>query len=215
MKARVVWLAVLGLLLAASPVAGAQTDASDPPNVRGPLESVTKRCGRRLERNNNGVVIGVVRSCVRFYRFRPSSETNSARDYGVIWLQTTIDTRRRWCATTVRSTIPIPRRARLHSRRPRVVRLRRLRGATTRLVVDANGHARRRSAYIRRWLVLYPRVLRGVTRNDGRAFRAVWFGSSDRELAFASGVEISWKQGNVPVSVSSRLRYEIKRKRSC
>lgn len=213
MRARVICLVAVGFL-SAVPVARAQTDASDAPSVSGPLVRVTKQCGRGHERND-GVVIAVVRSCLRFYTFRITSETNPVRDYGVIWLQANVDTRHRWCATTVKSDILVPRGARLEEGRPKVRRPARRRRHTTRLVVDAGGYASR-NAVIKKSFVVYPRLMRGLPRNRRRVFRTVWFGSSGRELAFVSGAEISWRTlDGSPPRVQSRLRYELRRKRSC
>jgi hypothetical protein len=204
---------MVGVLLASPSANAEQLDARRDPRVSGPLSEVTQRCERKTEKSEGHIVL-VARSCIRFYVFDPDKEADAKRDYGAIWLQTNVDSRRGWCATTVKSIIHIPPKAVSLVRRPRAVGGTVRRRYTTRLTLGANGKAAR-EAKIARSFVLYPRRLEGRLRREGRVFRAVWHGSRDNKLAFVSGVEISWR-GDRPGTVSSSLHYRINHEgRSC
>jgi hypothetical protein len=203
---------VLGLLLSAGPVAARQMDARSSPRVRGPLAQIAKDCKSRRERFR-GRVIAVARSCVRFYTL--AGDSNARRDYGVIWLHTTVDSRRSWCTTRVRSDINIPDGTRLHERSPRLFRAGRRRRVTTRLVVDAAGFAESNAVVSKRFTMI-PRRLQGARAANGRIWRAVWRGSSPAIVGAASGAEISWPQSErPPTPVTSGLRYEVQSKPRC
>jgi hypothetical protein len=214
MRARLVPILVLGLLGLVPAALARQMDARDFPRVSGPLTLATKECDRKALRAG-GSLAAVVKSCLRFYRFNPARETNPSRNYGAIWLQTNVDGRNGWCATVVKSDIRIPDRSVALARRPRSNRTARPRGHRTFLPVDANDNATS-NAFITRWFRFYPRSMRGMMLNEGRKFRTLWYGSAGRKLAFASGVEISWRRSaGQPQSVSSALQYKIKKKGIC
>jgi hypothetical protein len=208
--AAVVVLALVGL---APPAHARQIDARDRPSVSGPLTRVIKQCTRERRRAPSGVVIAVAKNCVFFYSFNPARETNPRRDYGAIWLQTTLDAKRGWCAATTKSDIRVPRGSIPHARRPQAVRTGRRHWHRTVLVVDASDNALR-NGRIARWFVLFPRVLRGNTLDGGRLFRSVWRGSTARTVASASGLEISWRQAaGPPTTLKTKLAYLIRNKR--
>ena len=206
-------LLLSGLLAAPSTALAAQMTARDRPVVRGPLRQEIRRC-RSREVRFEGRVIAEARSCIRLYRLRPGVDNHSARDYGAVWLQATLDPRRRWCAEKVRSDVDVPDGTRMHNRAPRSRFTDRRRRVRTRLVVDARGRADRRGV-IRQGYALLPRALRTSTRSDGRLWRAVWRGSTDATVAIATGIEISWPAGEPPDRVSSNLAYRLQRKASC
>jgi hypothetical protein len=206
---------VLGLLALTPAAAARQLDATDRPRVTGPLIRDTRDCGRRATKSG-GVVVGVAKSCVRFYRFRSGRESDPRRDYGVVWLQTNVNARPSWCATSVTSDILVPRRARLHAHKPKATPKSRERRLTTRLFVDAADHSGPNDAIIKRGYRLFGRTMRGVVRQERTIFRTIWYGSSARKLAFVSGIEISWPQAQgPPLSVNSHLNYKLKRKGTC
>ncbi|MFN2488579.1 MAG: hypothetical protein ABR529_02315 [Actinomycetota bacterium] len=208
-------LLLLGLVASGAPSLARQLVAADKPRVSGPLTQGSKRCEARKERVN-GRVIAVARSCLRFYSFDPAFENNGRRDYGAIWLQVNIDSRRRWCATTVKADIIVPNGTKLHAREPKSFNARRRHKVKTKLVVDARNNASREGVIQKRFLLL-PRTLRGRTRDDGRVWRTVWHGSSKRLFASASGIETSWpsEQDLGDFTARAELRYRIKKKPSC
>jgi hypothetical protein len=208
-------LLVLGLLASAPAAVARQTDAFDKPSVTGPLIFDSRNCGRHKTRNNLEDVVAVAKSCIRFYVFDPRKESNVGRDFGVIWLQTNVNGRKGYCASSVRSDIAIPGRARLLSSKPTFKRATRPRAARTRIVADAAEGAVT-NATIKRGFVMHPRNLRGRLRQQGSVFRSVWYGLSRNKLAFVSAVEISWSAvDGPPKQVSSRLVYELRRHRVC
>lgn len=210
MKARLTIPLALGLLLATPPATARPLGAGEAPRVSGPLRLSVKKCAESVETSGSGV-IARASSCVRLYTFNPGRESDPLRNYGVVWLHTELDTRRGWCAVRTWSDINVPSNKRVHARRPSLRRLSHRSMHTTRLVVDAAGNASR-NAVVKKQFLLYPRVMRGALRNEGRVFRTSWHGSSDRALAFASGIEISWHKDFLPATIGGRLRYEIEKK---
>ena len=206
----VVVLACVGLI--GPPAAARQMRVRSAPRVSGPLDPRAIECVRNTERVE-GEIIAVARSCVRFYTLEPSAEGDPTRDYGVIWLQTSLRPRGRWCAIAARSDIRIPTR-RVHARRPRTRAVHRRHEHLTRLVVDAAGQATDPATVSKRF-VLYPEEMRARTRNEGRSFRLAWHGSTGRRVAFATGVEISWHKRYTPRDIDSRFGYEVRRSGRC
>lgn len=205
-------VAVAVVALTAIP-ATAQMDARNEPRVSGPLRREVRRCQQRSQ-EFRGRVVARAESCVRLYAFRPGSERDQRRDYGVIWLQTELRTEPNWCATRALSDIRIPSVARPHARAPRVARATEARRYVVRLRVDANGNARRAGS-IAKGFTLFPRVYRGRMMSATRTYRATWEGNTGRTLAFASGVEISWREGDPPARLATGLRFRLLRSARC
>jgi hypothetical protein len=190
-------------------------DAFERPRVSGPLTLRSRECGRAQTRTSTGELAAIAKSCIRFYVYDDAQETSRRRDFGVIWLQTNVNALRDWCTTWVRSVIQVPRRSKLHAHRPRTKRTSSRRRVRTRVVADGQGNAQR-NAVVSRNYILYSRVLQSRVRADRRAFRNVWYGSSAEKLAFALGIELSWRAENgPPQSVSSGLDYRVRRRATC
>ncbi|MGH2819307.1 MAG: hypothetical protein ACRDJ5_01495 [Actinomycetota bacterium] len=205
---------VAGLVVALGALpALAQRDARDKPRVSGPLRRVVRRCEQRPE-EFNGRIVARAESCVWLYAFRARAERNDRRDYGAVWLQTELRTKPNWCATKARSGIRIPRRTRSHAGAPRRARAREPRRYVTRLRVDAQGNAAR-VGRIKQPFKLHPRVLRGRMVRTKRTFRATWEGDTPRTLAFATGVEISWRRGNPPARLATSFVFRMRRGAGC
>ncbi|HEV3472567.1 MAG TPA: hypothetical protein VG408_05100 [Actinomycetota bacterium] len=206
---------VVGLLAPTNAAAAQQLDAFDRPRVFGPLTLDTRDCGLQRTRNAEGDVVALAKSCLNFYVLEPENETNRRRDYGIVWVQTNVNARRNWCTTSVRGTIKVPRRARLHQHSPGTKRVSSRRRVLTRLVATAQDSARR-VAKIRRRYLLYSDVLRGRPRDGRRSFQTRWRGSSTAKLAFVSAIEVSWRSGQgPPKSVRSTLNYQVLFRRNC
>lgn len=211
-------LLTLGATLAfLSPLVAAdarQMDVTDRPAVSGPLELLKRNCQKKRELSHGQVAV-VAKSCVRFYALDAAAEDDAARDYGVIWLHTNIDGRHGWCATEVRSDIDLPPRTLLHNHKPKTFRTPERRPFTSKMFVDADEHATTRASIMRRF-VFFPRIMKARLVSRGHVFRILWKGSKDRKLAFASGVEISWRVSDGPPKfLSSKLRYVVRKKSVC
>jgi hypothetical protein len=204
---------VLGSLIVGSPAGAAQMTARERPSVQGPLRVAVKHCQARRVRFEDRVV-GVTRSCIRFYRLRASRENDAARDYGALWLQATVNPREGWCVRAVKSDISVPSGARLHARRPNPVATESGRRARTRLVVDARDQAPT-PGVIRQDYTLFPRGVRAFRISEGDAWRTAWRGSKGAVVGLPSGIEVSWRAGHPPARVESNLGYELQRRSSC
>ena len=198
------------LLVSIGPV-GAQLDARERPRITGPLAFVSKDCERRVNRVG-GRVIATSRSCLRLYAFDPARENNTSRNFGVAWMQSNVDARRRWCVKEARSVIGFPRNVRVLGTTPGDRDASRTHLIRARLHID---NAAEQAATIQNAFRLYPRLLRTRTMNDGTSFRATWRGSTRRALGFALGVELSWPEGAGPPRTGSLLDFTLRRSGSC
>ena len=203
-------LILCSLVLPAAP-ASAQLDARESPRVRGPLAFVNKVCDRRPERAG-GRIIATSRSCLRFYAFDPAKENSSRRNFGVVWMQTNVNARRRWCATQVRSVINFPRRVRVLGTTPGDRTISSASLARARLRVD---NATDKPGTIQNNFKLFPRRLSTGLANQATSFHAIWRGSTRRPLGFALGVELSWRVNAGPPRVGSILNFTLARSPSC
>ena len=191
--------------------ASAQLDARERPRVTGPLAFVNKKCDRRLERAGDRI-IATSQSCVRFYAFDPAKENSRRRNFGVVWMQSDVDARRRWCATEVRSVINFPRRVRVLGTTPGDRTTSSAHATRARLRVN---NATDKPGTVQNDYKLYPRRLSTGLANQATSFHAVWRGSTRRALGFALGVELSWRANAGPPRVGSVLNFALARARSC
>jgi hypothetical protein len=207
---------VIGAAVSAPATAGKrrQLSAKQAPQVSGPLEQINSRCKEQKERFRDEVV-ATGRSCIRIYSFAPASEDDAGRDYGVAWLQSTLDPERGWCGLDVHSDITLPNDVAVTAKTPR--RRSEFNEKTfrrTRLKPDADGNASEAAA-ISQGAFFYPRLLTRKMRSNGGIYRLAWDGSSNRKLAFVSGVELSWPSDNPPGGISFALNYELGQDAKC
>jgi hypothetical protein len=140
----------------------------------------------------------------------PRRESNAARNFGAVWLQTNVDGRNGWCARNVESIIKVPRDTRIENFVPHFDRVRSPRGKKVRLVINADGDADRNGVVKNRfWLV--PRGIRPSVSDNNRRLVLRWTGNTAQKLAFALGVEFSWNDqrgfdGRPQVAVRTTLR---------
>ncbi len=206
-------LALVGAaaLLTVVPAVGAATqmDATDDPEVSGPLELSSDDCRSQKETDDAGVVIARGKSCLRIYSYSPASETDTQRNYGVVWLQSNVDARAGWCASLVRSDIDLPGVIDVESKAPPSMDIGRRKVYETALTTDAAGTGTE-EASVRQSQILYPKLVRTTINDDTNVYRLKWRGLRDAKLGFASGVEVSWPVEESP-RTTFRLTYELKR----
>lgn len=192
-----------------------QMNARQAPEVSGPLSQQSLECKTQRERFQ-GNVVAVGKTCLRIFVLDPSSETDVDRDYGVVWLQSTLNSSRGWCATKVQSDVNLPHDVTVERRVPRgLTEIGRRKRLTSRLVVSANGSASTNGEVTQRYIA-YPDSIRTSVRHaEFQVFRLRWLGSDERKLAFASGAEISWNENDPPGGISFRLNYELRKKARC
>lgn len=208
--------AVVLLPIAPSDAQTRQMDAKDVPEKTGPLERSSTECKTQRERFN-GTIVAVGKTCLRIYTFDPGSETDTDRDYGVVWLQSNLDSSHGWCGIKVLSDVNLPADVKVEQRvPPKLISMKRKNRYVAKLRVDARGTTTT-PATIAQDAYLYPREIRTSVRlvEAERVFRLKWVGSKDKKLAFPSGAEISWEQGNAPRGISFRLNYALKQKARC
>ncbi len=204
------------LLLSSQTPAAAQLDARHEPVVTGPLIAAGegKKC-RATKYEVEGDVVARAKVCLFLYSFDPEMEDDDARDYGVMWAQSNVDTSDGWCAFTVHTEIYIPTDMPVHNRVPRAQKIAKRKKVTWKMTVDANGHAAENGT-VKKSLTLYRRELTRSRRADGSyenrdVVRLTWRGETAQKLGFVSGLEVSWpSDGGAPEEVPFRVEYPIR-----
>src|SRR5918992_1906732 len=194
------------LWLVAAP-AHAQLDAGNRPNTNGPLTTGDqfRDCRSRVERFQ-GEVAGRFKICYWYFLFDPDRE-NSPKNFAGFWAQGTVTPVGQWCARRARLDLELPARRHVHTRAPKagkVIRTSSSRPFTPRLKVDAQGHAVD-NASISNTFRVFANRLRVVRADNGDIHRMAWSGSVGRTLAFASGVEVSFRPGGRVPTVNPKL----------
>lgn len=215
----IVMTAALALCIAlATPAAAEQLEAKDDPKASDNLVSQGKKCATERD-THDGNVVAVVKACQRFYTLDSASEGNETRDYGVFWLQTTIAPKPGWCVTMAKSDMVFPRRAKVVSKTPEgEVTAKNSKRLKTELSADAGGNATTPGS-ISQSSTLYPDKQTPTLKKRTKTtqFRLTWTGSNENQLAFVSGVEISWStEEGPPKSTRFGLRkYSLVEKDPC
>jgi hypothetical protein len=165
------------------------------------------KCDRKKQLDGE-TVAAVARRCLRFYRFDMGAESDPEHDYGVLWLQSTVDGRNGWCATEVASKVVLPPGLGLHNHKPDAKRQQARRTeVTTDLSADANGTGQP-ARVSQRWIA-FPTGYSAALKSDDSAFTLRWHGDTDHKLGFASGIEISWPADQPPDGISFRLNFNL------
>ncbi len=187
-----------GVLVATVAPAQAQLDADNRPDTSGPLATRQQfhDCQSREERFN-GEVAGRFRICYWYFLYDPDRENSGRRNYAGFWAQATVKPVGQWCVRRARLDLKLPRAPFVHARAPRpgtVVRTSSGRRFTTRLKIDAQGHSDR-NGFISNTFFVRPNRMAVTNAGSGRTHRMAWSGGTGRTVAFASGVELSYRPG--------------------
>ena len=205
---KVVVLTLVLSLVALPAPAATQMDAGDDPEVSGSLELQSDDCRRQEEKDDAGEVIARGKTCLRVYGYDPASETDSDRNYGVVWLQSNVNSMNGWCTARVFSDVDLPNVVRVESKAPKSMTLGRRKIFETVLTTNAAGNGAE-EASVRQSQILYPEAVRVRVLEDSNLFRLRWVGLRNVKLGFASGVEVSWPVDEDP-RIAFRLNYELK-----
>jgi hypothetical protein len=204
-------LAVVTIL--GSPAGAVQLAVKDNPEISGPLVRVSKFCGRQTDRQR-GRAVAHVSTCSYLYRYKPAKENNDRRNFGVAWLQTSLNAAKGWCARRMRSTLTLSATTRQLSWAPRDESTDRRKTVTTRVRADAQGSGQA-VGVVQQDFVLRPRRINSTLQKDPDKLVLRWRGSTPWKIGFALGVEISWRRRQEPAVVGSGLGYELERKADC
>lgn len=219
---RTLHAAVVSVLLAASApliapeASAAQLNASEEPNISGPLDLAEKECEFDTRETKGGDLVATVKSCVYFYFFDDSEEEDDANDYGVAWFQSNVNAVKGWCALSFRSQVPVPSGSTLTALQPRGVKnINAPAKFTTNLKVDVEGAATE-NGRVKKNSKLYPEKLRSRVLQQGSKVRYSWTGSSTKRLGFAFGFELAWDAGTSPnLQLEVVLDTDFKAKDEC
>jgi hypothetical protein len=184
--------------------------------VDGPLVEQSGQCASDKPRSDSGEIEAVAKACIRFYKLDDADETNPARDYGVLWLQTGVDARAGWCIYSAVADIVLPTDTSFEAQvPPRLTEIKTKRDLTVHLNVDAGGMIDT-PASVEQTIVAYPDAIRTVRANDGDAVRLRWKGHTRGALAFVAGAEISWDPVVGPPNLTQyRFDYDLSAAKRC
>lgn len=205
-------------LVISSPALAEQMQAKDAPKASENLSFQGEKCATDRD-EHDGKVVAVVKACQRFYTLNSDAEDDAGNDYGVFWLQTTIDPKPGWCVTTAKSDMVFPARAEVVARTPdadeSVKKAKQLR---TNLSANAGGHAATAGS-ISQTSTIYPdkQTPSLKKRTKTTRFRVHWTGSSGEQLAFVSGVHFSWAADDGPPRRTrfGLRKYKLVEKETC
>ncbi|MDQ4143382.1 MAG: hypothetical protein M3198_06505 [Actinomycetota bacterium] len=207
-RSKLLALPVMVLTLLGAGVANAQMLASDAPTVKGPLVRDDKDCVRDTDFASSGQRAVVSKACSYSFAYRAGRDNNAFRDYGVFWFQTTVDPDNGFCVSNVLSKIRVPRGYRIEHKAPDFERTATATRDVSKLRVAA-GRGRRNDGVVKNSYRLFPRSLKPSL--EGRVLKVEWDGATRNTVAMALGVEVSYREGNLPGrsaqgSVDSALR---------
>jgi hypothetical protein len=216
-RLKLIAVATVAALVAIVTPAQAQLDAGDRPSTSGPLSTRDRfhECRSRVERFQ-GEVAGRFRICYWYFLYDPDSENHGRRNYAGFWAQGTVTPVGRWCARRARFDLDLPPARFVHARAPKagtVVRTSSSRRYTTRLKVDAQGHGD--NGFISNTFRVFANRMRVVRADEGRIHRMAWSGGTGRTIAFASGVELSYRPGARLPIVNPKLFAFLVRTNTC
>lgn len=207
-KATLAAMAVVALAIPSS-AQTKQLNATEEPTVTGPLESQSDDC-RRQHESAGGQRVATGEVCFWIYSYDPGAETDGDRNYGVGWLQATVNSSRGWCVSNVRLDIDLPEGMTVEERTPKTMDVGRRKNYTATIASDAGGSGS--EATLEQELILYPRRIRTWRVAEDNIARFKWIGLKDEKLAFVSAAEFSWLAADVPEeNPRYGLLYEIKR----
>jgi hypothetical protein len=207
------------------PALGAtQLDVKEAPTVTGPLALSNPKCYSRLARdpltdqnpkdgtNKDETVMGRVRLCTWLIKYNSEKESDAARDYGVAWVQTTIDARNGYCVGRANTKLRIPYSAMTYGVTPKndsqvTTPTRR----HVQLFLNASGHGA--AATVSQDFWQYPNKLLALTRqtDKGKLFISRYLGRAkdNQKLGFAEGVKMSWVASDGAPTYLPRLKYNF------
>ena len=202
-------VALVGLVVMGSPAVGAP-DASESPNVSGPLTPGYKDCTTQRTQSDTGEVGIVTKKCIRLYEYDSSKEDNPNRDFGVAWVQTELTPKNGWCLKQATSGVLNNDNRILRKAPGKGFRVSRSKRVTTKLVATAGGAASN-DAVVKQTFPMKPGRVRLTTDFNGKYFKLIWEGSTQKPVAFALGIEVWWNPQeqtapNADAGVESRLR---------
>lgn len=195
--------------------AATQMNATDDPKVTGDLELQTDGCREQQEKYRQQVV-AKGKTCLRIYTYASTSEDDAERNYGVVWLQSNLNSSRGWCGSEVLSDVDLPNNVRVESREPRTVDVNRnAKQYETSVTAEAGEQSTSETeATVSQHQLLYKEKVTTKVQS-GNVFRLKWTGLESDKLGFASGAEISWAEDDSPGAISFRLNYQLSRGRGC
>lgn len=195
---------VLGTAL---PAFGGQLEASNRPQKSGPLSYDGAGYGgpdcQSEKARFEGEVVARYQTCSFFYRFDSAFEGNAERDFGALWLQTEVDPEHGWCASEVTAKLELRGgSARVQEATERTASPSGSKKITAKLRVDAAGGATE-PGKLRNDFKLYPGEFSSDFRGKNDRLRIRWDGATQRTVALAGGIALSWRvdEGPPPIAI--------------
>lgn len=212
-RACIAALAVL-CLAAPSSAGSTQLSAGDAPRTSGPVRAQGKHeCGRQNFRFE-GRVVAKMRMCLWLFELDDDAEDDDDRDFGAVWMQSTVDPEPGYCAVRVSNEITVPSPTEVIGRAPRAGKFTKKTPVTTTLDLDAGGKAKEEAAIANDHILHKGKLTwrRNQPAGGDTKSKLTWKGTGSEKLAFVTALEISWpKDGAPPERVPFSVRYPLRR----
>lgn len=195
--------AIAGLCLLAAP-AHAGTASSEPrrtgpwiPTTAGLPSPLAQECETSTSEWSDGRAAMDTETCEWWFQYAPAAEADTARDYGILWLQTTSTPRKGFCIDKSiamhQAGSPFEPLRAVSARR---LEVRRARDVVVRLATDADGHGPV-PATVEQDVRVKPGNLRVSALSDEGAVTASWRPSPTARgaVTLVVGIEVSWDGG--------------------
>ena len=204
--------------LLSGPASAGQISAKDDPKASDNLTLGGRKCATQRDKKD-GTVVAVIHTCQRFFLLDTEAEDDANRDYGVFWLQSTLDPADGWCARSVASDMLLPSGLKIVSTTPATgVKIDSAQRIKTEISVNADGHASSPGSVSKASRV-YPETLSPTVKKvKGKTkFRLTWTGSNSHVLALVSGAQVSWTTADGPPEGTrfGLRKYSLVQKESC
>jgi hypothetical protein len=187
------------------------------------MQAASPKCFDKLARdprtadpadpNKPETVMGRVQVCSWVIPYDPDQENDEVMDYGVIWVQSSIDPRNGYCANLANTKIRLPYgEGRVTGRSPhRSLIVSQPREKNVALAVNAAGHGPTGTVF--NHYRLHPKTLEIAYERvkKGRVYINRWRGvaGEHKHLAFATGLKLSWLAKEGAPTFLPRLRYNF------
>ncbi len=186
--------------------------ASSEPRVEGPLfQAGPKECEEATLDSDGSEAALEKQVCLWWFRYAPVAETNLARDYGILWLQASLDPRSGFCLDRAKIGLRAKEQFEpLAGPLPRKISVGKAKNVLIRVRSDANGHGIQKGS-VTQEVTARRGIFRVSSLKSNGWVTAFWMSEKQlpirNALSFAIGIEIAWN-GNLPEQLLSTYQIE-------
>lgn len=184
----------------------------------GPITFQIKGCDTGKDRNRRGRVVGTAKACTLVYLVPPADDLSEERNFGSVWIQSSVDARSGWCAKTVKTILQVPDGAALEGVTPKKTLEIAKRTLDEVILRVGTTEEMTTASQMSHMMFLYPGTRELKKRDGGEIQRLIWKGRTRERLSFALGLSLSWAEADGLPDFSSSsgvLRRELVKRTTC